>query len=291
MKIENRSTPDFGSMVVRVRKLSTSSPIAASNSARKEAFRLTQNVTLIGPPGSGKGYYGRLLSSAWQMAPLYSASRILRSSSHLLHDQLNSGTLIDCAVVSKTILAFLQEQNPNEDSNVSSHFLMDGFPRTQQQIQYMIEEWPPAYHITHAIHLKIPDHVCRAKMMGRRVCTICQGEPNCAHVEDTNEGFLLPPTRPPHCTQQCQPALHWQTRSDDVDENILQKRLKDYRRHEQTLLEYYSRSSNSSISSQARGGSDAFPLPYLCSITPYRGIIDFPEVQRSLEQWLQQQAR
>ena len=269
----------------------------------KEGFRLTQNITLIGPPGSGKGYYGRLLAASWRQVPLYSASRILASAAVHRKDwqeQLNSGTLVDCAMVSNTILDFLQQQQHQRrttTTNNNEHFLMDGFPRTPQQIQYMIEEWPVAYHITHAIHLKIPDHVCQAKMMGRRVCSLCHGEPNSAHVEEEENGFHLPPTRPPHCTNQCQPERHWQKRVDDVDATIVQKRLKEYRYYEQALLEYYSRRRTSGTTTASTGSNhsklstppeDGDALPYVCSITPYRGIIDFPDVQRSLEHWLQQ---
>jgi adenylate kinase len=273
-----------------------------ATAARQAAFRLTQNVTLIGPPGSGKGYYGRLLSAAWHMAPLYSASRILRSSSEgplRPDDPLNSGTLVDCAVVARRILTFLQERHPVDDDGTNGrtftrpprHFLMDGFPRTRRQIQLMTEEWPEAYQITHAIHLQIPDHVCRAKMMGRRICTLCQGEPNAAHVQDP-AGFWLPPTRPPHCqTELCQPDRHWQTRADDVDETIVQKRLLEYRCHEPALLEYYDSAAcapdRTTLENNTPDATDNdTPRSNVCSITPYRGILDFPQVQRTLEHWL-----
>jgi adenylate kinase family enzyme len=342
-------------------------------------FRLTNNLTLIGPPGSGKGYYGRLLTTAWKLVPLYSASQILRThknhriqhplapeqqqqqqrpassestqpqqpkqhDSSVIAQQMNSGTLVDCEIVSQTILSFLQEHHPlperynnNEsDNNVgrstdatvhttttatttaSSHycqpFILDGFPRTQQQIQYMNTQWPVPYRVTHAIHLQIPDHVCQAKMLGRRQCAVCQGAPNVAHVQ-TIDGFDLPPTQPSQCSKSrrrttlgggtgdsdgCHAQLdgQWRTRPDDDTVDVIQARLREYRLHEAALVEYFSKRSHpddnddkhdaNSNYADARATTTTVPsvLPYLCSITPYRGILDFPTIQLRLEQWL-----
>jgi adenylate kinase family enzyme len=343
-------------------------------------FRLTNNLTLIGPPGSGKGYYGRLLTTAWKLVPLYSASQILRThknhrvqhplapeqqqqqqqqqrpassessestqqqqqqqqhDSSVIAQQMNSGTLVDCEIVSQTILSFLQEHHPlperTTDATVptttttattttSSYyqpFILDGFPRTQQQIQYMNTQWPSPYRVTHAIHLQIPDHVCQAKMLGRRQCAVCQGAPNVAHVQ-TVDGFDLPPTQPSQCSRRsrsrttslgdgtvdsdgdgCQAQLdgQWRTRPDDDTVDVIQARLREYRLHEAALVEYFSKRShpdddddnhdNSNYAdARATTTTTTVPssvLPYLCSITPYRGILDFPTIQLRLEQWL-----
>ena len=81
-------------------------------------FILPHNICLLGLPGSGKGYYGKMLSTIWNI-PLYSTSQILKeiSSSTIKQPQqqqsstttnsvttptttttnlMNTGKLIDC---------------------------------------------------------------------------------------------------------------------------------------------------------------------------------------------------
>lgn len=224
-----------------------------THSMTSATFRLPANMSLFGAPGSGKGYYGRVLAKAWNV-PLYSASIILRQSSI----STDTGNLVDCELVSTTLLNFFQQSH-------TSNFLMDGFPRTRQQIDYMDQEWPEEYRITHALRLEVPDIVCAQKIAGRRVCRICQHEPNSAHVE--TKGFLLPPMRPSVCENRCEEGTDWFKRADDVSNDMIAKRLGDYRRHEQPLVEYY----------QSCGA--------LCSFSPYNGAKDFPLLQQTLEEW------
>jgi adenylate kinase len=310
-----------------------------------QRFHLPCNVTLIGPPGSGKGTYGRMLSIAWNHTPLYSASTILRqpaptppvptdqrraatSSIHVNNDRatitsnLNTGTLVDCEIVSQRILSYLQEQDviqyastcssytgssdsdsndertpSNEKDNHRKHFIVDGYPRTKRQIDIMLHTWPVEYHITHAIHLNIPNHVCEAKIMGRRFCVKCHGEPNIANV-NTSDGFVLPPLTPYLCrTEICRPNVHWQsTRPDDNDIAIIHKRLADYRFHEGTLLDYYNYTSNNSIdnssddSHSSSNSTTTTRLDRCISVTPYHGVDDFLEIQASIEKWFESAA-
>jgi adenylate kinase len=214
-------------------------------------------MTLLGAPGSGKGFYGNFLAEAWKV-PLYSASRILRQSSIVA--DLDSGNLVDCETVSTTLLSFLQEQHA-----ASTHFLMDGFPRTRQQIDLMNAQWPADYQITTAFHLNVPDAVCAQKIAGRRVCSICHQEPNSADVHIA--GFVLPPSIPAKCQNKCNPVTDWKRRPDDECDTIIARRLADYRRHEQPITDYYT-------STHA-----------LCSFTPYYGVKDVPKLQQTLEDW------
>ena len=215
----------------------------------------------------GKGFYGRYLAKAWDV-PLFSASKILRQSSIAT----DTGKLIDCATVSTALLQFLKQQHvapqnkSQREHHHQQHFLMDGFPRTRQQIDFMNHEWPTEYRTTTAIRLNVPDAVCAAKIAGRCVCRICHHEPNRANVV-TADGFVLPPTIPNVCDNRCDPAVDWERRVDDESEAVIALRLRDYRRHEQPLIDYYESCSG------------------LCSFTPYNGAKDIPKMQQSIENW------
>ncbi len=267
------------------------------------SFCLPFHVTLIGPPGSGKGTYGRLLSRAWNQAPIHSVSDILRQRQQQQHQQqhgnvssvitsnLNTGTLVDCEVVSQIVMSYLQDWIGLNKKH--RHFIMDGYPRTKRQIDIMIQTWPVELHITHAIHLDMPNSVCQSKMLGRRRCIHCNGEPNVADVNE--DGFHLPPFTPSVCqAEMCHPDTHWIiSRPDDNGITIVQKRLQDYRQHESALLDYYFNRTGKGQTDPNTHNFNISQPPTLSSrcinVTPYRGIQDFSKMQETIEEWLTQQ--
>jgi adenylate kinase len=236
-------------------------------------------MTILGSPGSGKGFYGRRLAQSWDV-PLYSASQILKDSNALSADLVKSGQLLDCETVSATILAYLTRNHHNHcDSTTSTRkrFLMDGFPRTQRQVALMDDDWPTALHIPIALHLDVPDQVCVDKIVGRRLCDICHQEPNVADVQYGQ--FDLPPTRPPSCEDRCDPERHWRRRPDDESASVVLQRIADYRGHEKMLLESYrnetdDESSSSTTTTKRQTKKNAY------SYTPYRGAKDYELLQQ-----------
>ena len=155
--------------------------ILSASSRLKPNFHLPYNLCLIGPPGSGKGTYGRLLSVAWNQTPIYSVSDILRQQPHrnddassgndvnvqskhnnsIITSNLNTGTLVDCEIVSQIVLSHLQNSMTNtslddiyDGETIEStkqkqhhrrqhqHFIMDGYPRTIRQIELMNKQTP-----------------------------------------------------------------------------------------------------------------------------------------------------
>jgi adenylate kinase len=228
-------------------------------------FQLTKNLTFIGPPGSGKGYYGKPLAAFWGI-PLLSASSILRQSTTAF--DLDSGKLVDCETVSDTLLNYLSTRFPEDgDSGTPSNFILDGFPRTLQQIEHMNTSWPAYLRVHVAVYLDIPDIVCEQKMLGRRNCVTCGKDYNIANVQIDN--FDLPPSLTQHGCQvpNCNPDTDWTRRPDDTP-TIVRERLRVHRHHEQPILDYYK--------GQGR----------LLSLTPYKGAKDMPRIKTSLEEWL-----
>jgi adenylate kinase len=228
-------------------------------------FQLTKNLTFIGPPGSGKGYYGKPLATFWGI-PFLSTSSILRQSTTVF--DLDSGKLVDCETVSDTLLKYLSSRfSEDGDSGTPSNFILDGFPRTVQQIEIMNRSWPEYLRVHAAVYLDIPDIVCEQKMLGRRKCVTCGKNYNVANVQ--TDGFDLPPLLPqPTCqVENCNPDTDWTRRPDDTPA-IVRTRLTDHRHHEQPILDYY----------QGQGR--------LLSLTPYKGSKDMPRIKTSLEEWL-----
>jgi adenylate kinase len=222
---------------------------------------LAKNLTIVGPPGSGKGFYGRPLAS-YLGVPLWTTSSILRETPDAGNAGLDlaSGRLVDCRVVSSTLQSFLVAKGSNG-------FILDGFPRTRRQIELMFEAWPAAQQVHFCVQLDIPDEVCQQKVTGRRHCRVCNRYVNLANVQDF--GFDLPPQIPcPNangCT--CHPATDWIAREDDTA-TIVQRRLQLYRENEAPILDFYRRNGR------------------LMKLKPYKGEKDIPELQLSVQRWL-----
>ena len=227
-------------------------------------FRLSKNLTLLGAPGSGKGFYGRPLSEAWGV-PLLTASTVLRASRHT-QDMLDSGRLVDCQMVNQTLLEYLQSPS----TKIETSFIMDGFPRTRQQIELMEAEWPEHLHVSHAVLLNIPEAVCVTKIMGRRYCTKCHRHYNTMGYHE--HGFDLPPVMPASipCGEDpdCDPKRYWQQRVDDLDSDVVKHRLEQHAEHEQPIIDYY----------QEKGR--------LLRYTPYRGALDLDDMRETIERWM-----
>ena len=221
------------------------------------------NLTILGAPGSGKGFYGSRLAQAWNV-PLLTASDILRceqtSSDHNNLD-LDSGKLVDCQVVCEIIRNYLKKKIQ------SSAFILDGFPRTRQQIEIMEndDDWPFNRSVHAAIKLVVPESVCLAKIMGRRVCHVCGKSYNTAAFYQ--DGFDLPPQLPDNC-QRCDPETDWSQRLDDSDPNIVRQRLSIYREHEKPIVDYFHSKDR------------------LIRFTPYFGEKDVPGIQSGVEDFL-----
>ena len=79
----------------------------------------------------------------------------------------------------------------------------------------------------------------------------------------------MPPTIPDACTKECNPDVDWTQRPDDKDEAVIEQRIKEYRSHEEPILEHYRSSGR------------------LFSFRPLRGARDVPQMQRLLEEWFE----
>ena len=205
---------------------------------------------MIGPPGSGKGSYGRLLAESLSI-PLITVSSLLKQA----HLDIASGKLVDDATVSR----ILAERLPLQP------YLLDGFPRTLNQVTLMEREWSiPS--IKAAISLEVPRQVCLKKLLGRRVCTVCDMSWNVADVQ--HDQFDLPVSLPENCSR-CSPSDDWMQRLDD-EPTIVNERLDTFYERTVPILEHYE---------QKR---------MLLRFSPYLGYRDMPRFLLTVKKWLQE---
>mmetsp|Transcript_13891 Transcript_13891/g.26023 ORF Transcript_13891/g.26023 Transcript_13891/m.26023 type:complete len:249 (-) Transcript_13891:935-1681(-) len=221
-----------------------------------------RNLCLIGPPGSGKGSYGKHFAKALQL-PIFGISDLLRK--YRPDVDLSSGKLIDDRIVSDTVLEGLKEQ---EHAGAVGGYILDGFPRTLGQAAIMEQTWPSSFQVQAAIKLAVPDSVCETKLLGRRICTKCGGNYNVNGVHWN--GWELPPYLPKtKCVPTCDPNLDWTTRQDDTPQ-VVKHRLQVYHQHMDPILEYFEGQNR------------------LLKLQPFHGYQELPTMVKTVQRWLEE---
>ncbi len=118
---------------------------------------------ICGPQGSGKGTQSRLLCTAHDFVHI-SIGDIFRW--HMSHHTklaarirriMDSGRLVPDEIVEKVV----RERLEQHDFNFG--FVLDGFPRTRPQAEYLFENWD----VSKVIYLDVPDDVVVERVMRR----------------------------------------------------------------------------------------------------------------------------
>ena len=118
---------------------------------------------ICGPQGSGKGTQSRLLSQAHDLVHI-SIGDMFRW--HMQHHTkvaaritriMHSGHLVSDDIVEKVVRERLEQHDFNYG------FVLDGFPRTRPQAEYLFENWD----VDRVIYLDVPDEVVFDRVMQR----------------------------------------------------------------------------------------------------------------------------
>ncbi len=173
-------------------------------------------ITIMGPPGGGKGTQAERVSHTLGI-PHISTGAIIRNAIRektqlglIAEDYINKGQLIPDELAIDMVNQRLKEKD------CENGYILDGFPRTLPQARAMEKI---GMELDCALNLVVDDEVIVKRLGGRRECKQCAAP---YHVE------FNPPEKDGIC-DKCGGVLI--TRDDDVPETI-RKRLSVY--HEQT---------------------------------------------------------
>ena len=184
-------------------------------------------VILFGPPGSGKGTQGKVLSDELGI-PHIATGDIMRDAvaketelGKKVKQYLGSGGLVPDEIV----IGIIEERLREDDTK--SGFILDGFPRTIPQAEALdglfeklgIKDYK-------VIFIDVPDEEIVKRISGRRTCS------SCGRVFNI---YFDPPKKDGIC-DSCGGELY--IREDDTEEKV-RKRLKVYRESTLPVLEYY----------------------------------------------------
>jgi adenylate kinase len=186
------------------------------------------NLILLGPPGAGKGTQAERLRSDFSL-PLISTGDILRA-------QVSSGTDLGKRakaymeagdlVPDEVIIGMITERLGEGDAR--DGFLLDGFPRNEQQARALEDALGGLDRsLTAALLIEVPDEEVVRRLAGRRMCV-----KNPSHIYHVD---FDPPKHEGVCDQDGSRLVQ---RDDDREETI-RHRLDVYHSQTEPLIGFY----------------------------------------------------
>ncbi|QSB16889.1 nucleoside monophosphate kinase [Natronosporangium hydrolyticum] len=183
-----------------------------------------RKYVIMGIQGSGKGTQSTLLAEDLDLVHI-SVGDIFRW--HIQHHTklgaqvrriVSAGELVDDELVGSVVRQRLDIHDWNYG------FIVDGFPRNRTQAEFFLE----SYDIDAVIHLALPDDEVRRRVLARRLCSRCGLDYNLiAHRPETED--------------RCDVCGGELVRRADDTEEALERRVQDYHRKIDPVLELFSR--------------------------------------------------
>ncbi|MEM5804373.1 MAG: adenylate kinase [Candidatus Aenigmatarchaeota archaeon] len=179
-------------------------------------------IIMLGPPGSGKGTYSKQLSPKLGV-PHISTGDIFRENikngteiGRKAKEIIDKGGLVPDSIVMEVVRDRLAKPDAKKG------FIFDGFPRTIGQAR----ELDRMAKIDAVINLDVPEDVIIKRTTSRRMCKKCGAIYNV---------LTLKPKKPGVC-DRCGGEL---VQRDDDKEDVIRKRLEEYRKLTEPLIGYY----------------------------------------------------
>lgn len=186
-------------------------------------------LILLGPPGAGKGTQAEKIAKEFNI-PHISTGDIFRANIKnetelglKAKQYIDNGELVPDSVV----VAIVEDRIKQDDTK--NGFLLDGFPRTENQALALGEVLRKSeISLDAVINIKVDSQVLVSRITGRRICKDCGATYHIEFNTPAEEGIC----------DLCGGELY--QRSDD-NEDTVQNRIDVYNKQTAPLIEYYSK--------------------------------------------------
>lgn len=184
-------------------------------------------LIILGAPGAGKGTQAAMLSEKLKV-PHISTGDIFRNNikggtelGKKAKRYIDKGQLVPDAVTIEIVKDRLEQQD------CTNGFILDGFPRTIPQAEYLDEVLKGLkLELDVVLNILVPDSEIIKRMSGRRVCLNC----------GASYHLIYKPTKEKDNCDNCKTLVV--QRDDDKEETVLQ-RLHIYHKQTEPLISYY----------------------------------------------------
>lgn len=187
------------------------------------------NLVLMGPPGAGKGTQAALIVKEFGIPHISTGDMFRQSIQYKTElglkakEYIEAGKLVPDEVTIGIVRARLNQADCNKG------FLLDGFPRTVVQAEFLNEILVELNKKLDAVlNIEVNRSVLVERMSGRLVCRQCGA---------TYHKLFSPPQREGIC-DECQGEVY--QRADDIGPTV-EKRLEVYDEQTSPLINYYRR--------------------------------------------------
>jgi adenylate kinase len=188
--------------------------------------RSPQAIVLFGSPGSGKGTQAKLLSGCLKI-PHISTGDMLRERIHAgnavgatVEQTMHTGALVSDDVVNRLVLERLAEPDGERG------FILDGYPRTRSQADFLIARLDARGVGEVVIHLVVDYNEIISRLSGRRQCPRCGTLYNIA-------------SHPPKVAGVCDLDGVTLVVRDDDREAVIRERLEAYEKQTRPLIDFF----------------------------------------------------
>ncbi|TMS35764.1 hypothetical protein L596_003089 [Steinernema carpocapsae] len=152
-----------------ITRLGRSARVAVHTSIRQMSSKLHNVVFVLGPPGSGKGTQCALIQKNFGFVHL-SAGDLLREErqrpgsqfGELIETHIRNGTIVPVEITCKLL------ENAMIASGDANGFLIDGFPRNQDNLDGWEREMGAKVKLHFVLFLSCPVDVCTQRCLGRQ---------------------------------------------------------------------------------------------------------------------------
>lgn len=182
--------------------------------------------------------------------------------SQKISDALSSGGFVDDEVVVDIVRNLKASPDTFMDGQFakSAGLILDGVPRTVKQAELLSQ----FLSIDLVLNFEHRDDILMEKLMGRRICPVCNKSFNVAAI-DTEDGYVMPPLLPKgEDPTVCDNSEHAHpvklvSRADDV-ESVILDRLELYKKETLPVLDFYRNDPNTIvIDFEAKKGKADYP--------------------------------